>query len=146
MQEEKKENDLLMKEMKQEIEELKMKAISSNNYKDWTYKEILIWIISITDKENNKPFIKYKEILSKELQTAQLGGPDLETIEKSDLKDFGINIYKDRQYLHKKIQELVGTGGSNNNDNNDNGQAMAVNNNDDNIAFYEDEGATTQYC
>ena len=107
LQEEKKENELKIKEMEREIEELKIKPINVTDYKNWKYTEIIMWIVSLTDHDGNKVFTKYKDILSDKLKANDLLGTDLYTVQKTDLTEFGINIYRDRNLLFQEIQKLT---------------------------------------
>ena len=135
LQEEQKENELTMIAMRKEIEDLKLKTLNERDYKKWKHHEIFLWIISIEDKDGNKVFVKYENELKKELSSSALIGTDLETIDKSDLKDFGVTVYRDRQLLFQRIKQLI------NANNNDKKQNMNDNN------FNENEGgnAPTAY-
>eukprot|EP01084_Bolivina_argentea_P028110 52273_1 len=117
LQEEQKENELTIIEMEKEIKTLKVRDIS--NYKQWKHADILLWILSIKDVNGNKIFKKYEDKLSKELANNELTGMDLVSIEKSDIKDLGINVFKDRNLLYQKIKLMIKKNNKKPNMNND---------------------------
>lgn len=82
LQEEKKENELTIMELMKENAELKMKTIDLSMYETWDHKQILLWILSIEDGNGNKVFMRYENVLRKELENQELSGSDLVNLNK----------------------------------------------------------------
>ena len=107
LQEERKENEVLIQSMKQEIAALKVKAIDLSQYKSWKSEDILLWILSIDDGNGNKVFAKYQETMSKEIENMDLKGSDLGKLDKNEAKELGIHVFRDRILLIDKIGKLI---------------------------------------
>ena len=107
LQEEQKDNQLLIMDLQNQIKELQINTIDINKYTTWDWKKVLIFILSIESEEGEKVFMKYEDKLGKELEAQQIRGKDLKDLEKVDLKDLGIQIFSDRNLLYKKIQSLT---------------------------------------
>ena len=96
--------------MELEMKELKIKSINTDNYLQWTDKEILLWIMSI----DNQRFAKYETILSKSLSEQCIIGEYLCEINENDILGWGIKHFRDKKILHSKIKELVKSKQNNN--------------------------------
>ena len=78
-----------------------------NNWKKWSYLEIIRWIISL---EGGR-YDKYKHVLFKKMKLRNMCGEYLIKMEKSDLETFfGINDFGDICDLWQHIKRLINDG------------------------------------
>ena len=64
------------KKLRDENRELKLKHIDESKYKEWDYKQIIFWILSL----DNGLFKQYENTLSTKLKEADLEGSDLNEV------------------------------------------------------------------
>ena len=101
--EEQKELQLRNNNLEQELKEMKLKSIDINNWKNWNYQQIIIWIMSL-DKGR---FKKYENKLSSSLEEEEINGSHLLRVNEADVKGWGIKNFDDKKDLVKHIQDLV---------------------------------------
>ena len=109
---EQKELQIRNNNLEQELKEIKLKSIDINNWKDWNYKQIIIWIMSL-DKGR---FKKYEKILLSSLEEEEMNGSGLTRVDTADVKGWGIKNFHDKKDLVKYVHDLVN--GNNNDDDN----------------------------
>ena len=130
-------------ELKEEIRNLKLANLNVLEFSKWNSEQIVIWCCSL----ENQRFVKYKDILLKNLTEESVVGKDLKQVEAADIRDWGVINFADRKQLFMHIKNLIQNGDGNNNvndnnNNNDNDGNDNANLNDDNIAVAnEEEGA-----
>lgn len=112
---EEKEYKLIIKQLKDENAELKLKCIDVTKYESWTAKEIVSWIVSL---DNNR-FDKYKDTLLINLEEEGIEGAHLCHINEIDLKGWGIKNFMDKKLLLQRIKELTSQNYFNENDKNE---------------------------
>ena len=98
-----KEFEMQIQKLRKENEELKMRNIDVQNYRTWNWKQILLWILSLDDGR----YSKYEDELRKNLANEEIGGEDLFEVNEADIKGWGVNNFKDKKNLSKRIKELV---------------------------------------
>ena len=103
LMDEQKELQLRNNDLEQQLKELKLKSIDINNWRDWNYQQIIIWIMSL---ENGR-FKKYEKILSSSLEEEEINGSHLIRVDAVDVKGWGIKNFDDKKDLVKYIQDLV---------------------------------------
>ena len=72
-------------------------------YLNWNHQDIYEWIMSL----RNGLFIGYQDQLQQALNEENVRGSHLNTIDKSDIKGWGIVDYEHRQTLFDEIKQLV---------------------------------------
>ena len=117
LEDDKKQKEINIQEMEDEIEELKLKLIDINRFKEWDENDVLRWIFSI----NNGYLKKYEKLIIYTRGTDK--GTDLLQIHRKELREFGIIIFADQTPLYNKLEELRRI--------NDNYQANVVQNDHD---------------
>jgi len=81
---------------------LKLKP-NVDNCKEWTYKEMLIWIVTI----ENGLFLQYYAKLKDSFEKNDIKGSDIMDITDEDLSSFGINFSGHRKILSKYLKRLA---------------------------------------
>ena len=89
--------------LKQENLSLKMNNIDTTKYKSWSTDEVLFWILSL-EKDR---FKRYENILSVSLKDEEINGSNLNIVEESDIKGWGVKKIEDKKSLFKHIRSLV---------------------------------------
>ena len=80
--------------------ELKIKydeSIRKKDYKLWNANDLVDWIVAVHESR----YSKYKDVL------LRIDGTCLRDLDKNDLYYLGIESFKDRAEIYKKIQELI---------------------------------------
>ena len=121
LMEEKQEMEMKNEKLVRENKDLKLRAMDVGQYENWTWKEILQWILMI----ENSRFVKYKSDISKALSEEEPIGQDLEKVNEGDIKRWGIKKFGDIKVLYEHIQRLVHR------------------HNDGNVALVDHEGAVS---
>ena len=89
------------------IDNLQFEGVPLNNdYIHWDYMQILQWILSL----DNGYFMKYKDVLKESLKEDEMTGEQLENVEMTDIKIWGIKTFKDRHRLFEFIKQLRNIG------------------------------------
>eukprot|EP01084_Bolivina_argentea_P065099 118683_1 len=104
------------KELKIELKEIKkrFRNIDVNNYANWSSDQFIDWIISLENGKYEQYENNFRVIFKKE----DVDGSVIDTIGKSEWKDWGVNNYKDRVKLDEHIKYLINKNKQNiNNDN-----------------------------
>eukprot|EP01084_Bolivina_argentea_P234248 394355_1 len=101
--EEEKEYKMKIEDLMQENKQLKIKSLDKCKYKEWNSDQILFWILSL---ENGK-YLKYESVLSKALNEEVVTGEDLDAVDTSDIKGWGIVQFKDKKCLQQHIKTLI---------------------------------------
>ena len=104
---------MAMRELQRENERLRMRVIDETRYTEWSVDEVVRWIVSIRDAAGIAVFVRYEERLEETLVANELTGDQLGDLEKRDLIDFGISVFKHRTLLMDRIRSLVGKGKDN---------------------------------
>ena len=102
-QEECKEYQLKIEKLNQEVKELKLETLDTTKYVEWDCGQILLWICSV----DNKRYSRYEAKLQHALEEAEVEGDDLPQVNETDLKNWGIQKFKDQKGLIRQIQQLV---------------------------------------
>ena len=125
-------------EIKKELNKIKkLKNIDITRYKEWNADEVVDWIISLRDGQ----FIKYEAQLRQAFVSEGVNGSSIDMIDKTELKNWGIQSFIDRGTLFKDLNALIHQNQNQqqqqqqaqqdvapaNNDNNDNNNIMAYN-------------------
>eukprot|EP01084_Bolivina_argentea_P153033 266846_1 len=87
-----------------ELENCNKELIVNKDWRNWTYLEIIQYIIELDDGKYNK----YKNLLFNKMKEREIKGSDLLMMEKMDLTNFfGIVNYGDVCNLWNQIKELT---------------------------------------
>ena len=128
LENEQKEFEMDMNELKEENKRLKMeKNLKKDKFEEWGAEEIVCWILSL-DLEMYGP---YEDALREALKKECMNGQCLHLVGKDDLIRWGITNFEHFTILHQRIQELVKSkndGGENANDENTNVENVNVEN------------------
>ena len=125
---EQKEAKSTIESLQDELKKLRAKMLDISNYKQWSWQQILKWIITI---ENGK-FGKYEKQLRKALSEETPSGEDIEYINGDDIKRWGVRQFGDIKILLSCIQQLGNDNmdnteiGDNDNDNDDGAAAPDI--------------------
>ena len=114
LEDERKEFDMTINELKEENKKLKLNNLDVGKYEEWGVDEIIYWIISLDEKV----FQQYEGTLRKFLSEEDVNGECLIDVEVSDIKRWGIKSFKHSKLLLKAIKSLVDKDKIQNNDNN----------------------------
>lgn len=82
---------------------LRLKALNTDNYREWKSDEIVFWIASL---ENGR-FKKYEYKIRSVLNEENIDGSCLDELEASDIKTWGIVDFKDRKAMFRHIKSLI---------------------------------------
>merc|ERR1712066_914831 len=69
----------------------------------WNVKQVIRWVCSL---ENGR-YVKYQKKLEESMTNDGFKGSDLGDIERSELKDYGMDVFGDRKDLIKAMRALV---------------------------------------
>eukprot|EP01084_Bolivina_argentea_P292851 503564_1 len=103
LMEEQKQCQLRIIKLKEENKQLKLKNLNINDYKDWNWEEILIWILSLNDGQ----YSKYKNQLQITMKEEGPSGKDLSDVNEVDIKRWGVTNFRDIKDLAKSLKKLV---------------------------------------
>eukprot|EP01083_Nonionella_stella_P174272 603653_1 len=103
LMEEQKEKELEINQLKEENKSLKLKCIDVSAYASWQWEEILQWIMMIEDGR----FRKYEKDLAKTLAEEKPKGEEMQYIDGSDVKRWGVTTFGDIKVLCAQIKALV---------------------------------------
>ena len=90
-------------QLRSQLNELKSKNIDVSNYKQWKFKQIFQWILSL----DNGRYIQYSQQLEVSLKEEDINGEDLCQVDAGDIKSWGIVNFRDKKYLLHQIQQLI---------------------------------------
>ena len=102
-EEEKKEAQMQIAELKAKVNELEMKALVPSQFMQWDQSQIHLWIMSL---ENGR-FKKYASDLMNALTSNDIIGEDLMDVTGLVLKSWGVKDRKDMKSLNAHIERLV---------------------------------------
>ena len=103
MHEEEKEKDLMIKELKEEVQKLKLQCLDEQKYEEWNHEEIAAWIMGLDEGR----FVKYEKTVKRNLKEEEVEGSMLSKVDGADLKRWGITKFMDFKYLLQQIESLV---------------------------------------
>ena len=103
MEENEKEMESELNNLRKEIKRLKLAQIDETQYALWGPDEIASWIINLDINRLRK----YEEVLADGLTQGEVSGVALEDIDGADLKEWGIVDRKDRKFVRNEIGKLV---------------------------------------
>ena len=89
-------------QLQRENTELKQNEIDEGNYEQWTWRQILKWILSL----NNGQYERYQSCLAQHLEQAQVKGSDLRLVNEIDLKSWGVIVFADMKSLKHHFDRL----------------------------------------
>ena len=89
--------------LKQQLSELKAQSIDPSKYKSWDHENILFWIMSLDDGK----FKSYEQKLRQNLAEEEVEGNQLNEVNETDIKGWGITKFGDKKCLLRHIQSLV---------------------------------------
>jgi len=104
LQEEEKEREVMVQELKEEIKALKLQCLDESKYDEWNHEEIAAWIMNLDGDRFEK---LYGESIRMVLEEEQVSGSDLKKIKKEDVKRWGITKFADFDFVHEHIQRLT---------------------------------------
>ena len=125
-QEEYKEMHMKLDEARKELNEMRKRIrMDVSRYLEWTSDELVDWIMTL---DGGDRYQIYEVQLRSSFNSEGVDGQGLGDISTIELKSWGINSFKDRNNIHKHIQNVIKGGVNNNdNDNDNNGNVAPVN-------------------
>lgn len=102
-QDEQKEAERTIAELREKVKELEMKALDPSKFMEWDCNQIHFWIMGL---EGGR-FKKYETVLKDSLSADEVMGEDLLNVNPLVLKAWGVKDRKDSKGLNKYIQDLV---------------------------------------
>ena len=78
-------------------------TVNVNDYKNWDHEDIYNWIMSL----ENAVFAKYADVLGKSLKEEKVKGTDLEVVNHSVIKRWGIKDFQPKLKLLNAIKSLA---------------------------------------
>merc|ERR1712228_139305 len=112
------------KELKQQLNKLRIQNIDTTKYLEWTGDDFVDWICSLDDER----FKQYEEKLKSVFAEEGISGNAIPYIQKEEWKGFGIKNYMDRTRIQAHVDKLT------------NAKAQHQENDND-----DDEGKMTEY-
>ena len=103
MQEEEKQRELIVEELKEEVKALKMRCLDEDRYSEWDHDEIAEWIMGL----DGGRFVKYEKVVRRTLKEEEVDGSTLGVVDGADLKRWGVTKFADFKYLQQQILKLV---------------------------------------
>ena len=103
MQEEEKQREFTVRELKEEVKRLKLQCLDESKYMEWNHEEIAAWIMGL-DKGR---FVKYEKMVKRTLREEEVDGSTLGVVDGADLKRWGITKFADFKHLMQQIEKLV---------------------------------------
>eukprot|EP01084_Bolivina_argentea_P180971 312607_1 len=88
----------------QSILEKSMK-VDTANYGSWSLKQVEIWLYSVRGP-NGEKYDDYIPGLIKKFKSDKIGAADLPDLDQGDLRQFGVEVFKDRKNLKNILQSL----------------------------------------
>jgi len=78
-------------------------GVESKEFSAWSAVDVVQWIASVDAGK----YGKYREMLSRSMQTENIDGACLESLDKGDLHRLGVTDFKDKKDLLARIKQLV---------------------------------------
>jgi len=105
LEEERKETEMEMEALKEQVAALKLKAIDPSLFMEWEWEDIVHWILSLEEGR----YKMYEGVLRKSLSEAEMKGEWLPEVDdfNSEVNLWGVKPFKDRRNLAKHFQDLV---------------------------------------
>ena len=103
LEEEKKENQMVINELEAEIKRLKLSSLKTNEYTQWSLDEVVHWMISV----DPSMYQKYKDVLVQKMSEEEVNGECLEQVDIKDIKRWGIKNFMHSKKLLKAINDLI---------------------------------------
>ena len=103
IQEEEKQHDLIVRELKEEVKRLKLQCLDEDKFTEWNHDEIAEWIMGL----DGGRFVKYEQVVRRTLKEEEVDGSTLGVVDGADLKRWGVTKFADFKYLQQQIDKLV---------------------------------------
>ena len=104
MQEDEKQREEETEKLREEVKRLKLQQLDESKCSEWGPDEITAWIINLDTNRMRK----YPKALTTGLVENDANGDLLAELDGADLKEWGIMDRKDRKYVMREIEKLVG--------------------------------------
>ena len=102
LENEQKEYEMTINELKEQVKKLKVNALDINEFREWDSNDVINWILSIDDGV----LAKYEEKVKQEILDGEIEGTDLITMDMDDIKRLGIGKFAHRKVLQTNIAKL----------------------------------------
>ena len=103
LQNERKEMEMELNELREEVKQLKLQNLDPRNYRQWKWEEIVTWIVNLDDGA----YKKYEEKLRIALEEENIDGECFEHVDGSDIKSWGIVDFRHKKAVLRHIKSLV---------------------------------------
>ena len=103
LQDEKKEYEMTINELKGRIQELKKKVLDINKFMEWDSNDVINWVLSI----DNGVLIKYEEQIKQKILLREVEGRDLVEMDMDDIERLGITKFAHQKLLRANIEKLI---------------------------------------
>ena len=100
---EQKESQIRIKELEQEVKELKLRLLDPSRFEEWDSECVLRWIMNL---ENGR-FKTYEKVLRHSFEEEKVRGSHLGDVDATDVKGWGVKPFDDKKALTRYIQQLV---------------------------------------